>query len=126
MNPDDVKLSSVNWEHGMLLTPEHFLRQEKYFEAGLVWVLRYATDAYGLVGGGPRLAEAELGAVRHDPIVTIDEDDQTLNVSVTQCRALTPAGCIVEIDPEHPIQRQFAKAELEGVNEAPIYNIRRY
>ena len=121
MNPDDVKLSSVNWEHGMLLTPGHFLRQEKYFEAGLLWVLRYATDAYGLVGGGPRLAEAELGAVRHDPIVTIDEDDQTLKVSVTQCRALTPAGCIVEIDPEHPIQRQFAKAELEGVNEAPIY-----
>ena len=21
MNPDDLKLSSVNWEHGMLLTP---------------------------------------------------------------------------------------------------------
>ena len=121
MNPDDVKLNAVNWEHGMLLTPEHFLRQEKYFEAGLLWVLRYATDAFGLVGGGPRLPEDELGAVRHDPIVTLEEDDQTLSVSVTQCRALTPAGCIVDIDPEHPVRRQFAKGELEGVSEAPIY-----
>lgn len=121
MNPDDVKLSAVNWEHGMLLTPDHFLRQEKYFEAGLLWALRYATDAYGLVGGGPRLPETERGAVRHDPIVVIDGDDQSLNISVTQCRALTPAGCIIEIDPSHPIERRFTKAELEGVAEAPVY-----
>jgi len=121
MNPDDVKLNAVNWEHGMLLTPEHFLRQEKYFEAGLLWVLRYATDAFGLVGGGPRLPEDELGAVRHDPVVTLEEDDQSLSISVTQCRALTPAGCIVDIDPEHPVRRQFTKGELEGISEAPIY-----
>ncbi|HUA20285.1 MAG TPA: hypothetical protein VMB25_16170 [Bryobacteraceae bacterium] len=121
MNPDDVKLSSVNWEHGMLLTPQHFMRQERYFEAGLLWALRYATNAYGLVGGGPRLPEAERGAVRHDPIVLVDEDDQALNISVTQCRALTPSGCIVDIDPEHPVQRKFPKAEMEGFAESAIY-----
>jgi hypothetical protein len=107
----------------MLLTPQHFLRQEQYFEAGLLWVLRYASNAYGLVGGGPRLPETERGAVRHDPIVVVDEDDQALNIAVTQCRALTPAGCIVDIDPEHPVQRRFQKSELEGVAEAPIYII---
>jgi len=121
MNPDDVKLTSVNWEHGMLLTPQHFLRLERYFEAGLLWALRYVNNSYGLVGGGPRLPETERGAVRHDPIVVVDEDDQTLNVAVTQCRALTPAGCIVDIDPEHPAQRKFTKAELEGIAESPIY-----
>jgi hypothetical protein len=121
MNPDDVKFRSVNWEHGMLLTPEHFLRQERYFEAGLLWALRYATSAYGLVGGGPRLPEAERGAVRHDPIVLVDEDENSLSVSVTQCRALTPAGCIIDIDPEHPLQRRFPKSALEGVTESPVY-----
>ncbi len=121
MNPDDVKLSSVNWEHGMLLTPEHFLRQERYFEAGLLWALRYASSAYGLVGGGPRLPEAEYGAMRHDPVVIVDEDEQSLNVAVTQCRALTPAGCIIDIDPEYPVQRRFDKSALEGLTEAAIY-----
>ena len=121
MNPDDVKLSSVNWEHGMLLTPDHFLRQERYFEAGLLWALRYASSSYGLVGGGPRLPESERGAVRHDPIVMVDEDDQSLGISVTQCRALTPSGCIIDIDPSHPLQRRFQKAEMEGIAEAGIY-----
>ena len=46
----------------MLLTPEHFLRQEAYIDSALLWVLRYATNAYGLVGGGARVAE--VNAVR--------------------------------------------------------------
>ena len=121
MNPDDVRLTAVNWEHGMLLTPNHFLRQERYFEAGLLWTLRYATTEFGLVGGGPRLAEAERGAVRHDPIVVVDEDDQSVNISVTQCRAITPGGCIVDISPTYPITRRFAKTEMDGVVESGIY-----
>lgn len=121
MNSDDIKLGSVNWEHGMLLTPDHFLRQERYVDSALLWLLRYSTNAYGLVGGGPRLAEAERGAVRHDPIVVLDEDADSLHLSVTQCRGLTPAGCIVEIDPQHPLQRSIPKGELEGVAESPIY-----
>lgn len=121
MNPEDVRLTAVNWEHGMLLTPDHFLRQERYFEAGLLWTLRYATTEFGLVGGGPRLPEAERGAVRHDPIVVVDEDDQALNIAVTQCRALTPGGVIVDISPSHPITRRFERSELEGVAESGIY-----
>jgi hypothetical protein len=121
MDSDDIKLGSVNWEHGMLLTPDHFLRHERYLDSALLWLLRYSTDAYGLVSGGPRLPEAERGAVRHDPIVVIDEDGESLRVSVTQCRGLTPAGCIVDVDPQYPVQRSFPKSELEGVAEAPIY-----
>ena len=121
MNPDDVKLTAVNWEHGMLLTPDHFLRQERYFEAALIWTLRYATAAYGLIGGGARLAESERGAVRHDPVVAIDQDDRSLNIAVTQCRALTPGGCIIDIDPSYPVQRRFQISELEGIAEAPVY-----
>jgi hypothetical protein len=120
---DDINLSSVNWEHGMLLTPDHFVRQERYFDSALLWALRYCTAAFGLVGGGARLPEAERGAVRHDPVVTLEEDDQAVSVAVTQCRGLTPAGCIIDIDPEHPVRRSFPKAEMEGVAESPIYII---
>ncbi|MGO9086258.1 MAG: hypothetical protein ACLP6G_13115 [Terriglobales bacterium] len=121
MKSDDIKLGSVNWEHGMLLTPDHFLRQERYMDSALLWMLRYATNAFGLVGGGPRLPEAERGAVRHDPIVVLDEDADSLRISVTQCRGLTPAGCIVEIDAQHSLQSRISKGELEGVAESPIY-----
>lgn len=117
----DIKLNSVNFEHGMLLTPTHFLRQEQYFDSALLWLLRYATQGSGLVGGGPRVVESERGAVRHDPVVTIGEDDAHVTVSVSQCRGLSPSGCIVDIDPEHPVTRRFAKAELEGVAESGIY-----
>ena len=81
MDPDDIKLNSVNWEHGMLLTPEHFLRQERYFDSAILWMLRYGNPTFGLVGGGPRLPEAERGAVRHDPVVTVDEDEEQINIS---------------------------------------------
>lgn len=121
MNPEDIRLTSVNWEHGMLLTPDHFLRQERYFDAGLLWTLRYATSGFGLVGGGPRLAEAERGAVRHDPVISVDEDEESLNIAVTQCRAITPAGCIVEISPDHPVTHRFPRADLEGLTETGIY-----
>jgi hypothetical protein len=121
MDPNDIKLSSVNWEHGMLLTPEHFLRQERYFDSAVLWAIRYCTSGFGLVGGGPRLPESERGAVRHDPVVTLDQDDEAVTISVTQCRGLTPGGSIIDIDPEHPLHRRFPKTELEGVAETGVY-----
>lgn len=123
MNPDDLKLSSVNWEHGMLLTPDHFRRQEQYFDSLVLWALRYTTSAYGLVGGGPRLPEAERGAARLDPIVSLIEDEASLEIAVTQCRGLSPAGCVIEITPAYPVRRTFQKTELEGVTETPVYLI---
>jgi hypothetical protein len=121
MNSNDIRVGSVNWEHGMLLTPDHFLRQEHYFESALLWLLRYATNQFGLIGGGPRLPEAERGAVRHDPIVVLEEDSESLRISVTQCRGLSMGGCIIEVDPQHAVQSIVSKRELEGVVESPIY-----
>lgn len=121
MNSSDLKLRSVNWEHGMLLTPDHFLRQERYFDSLFLWTLRYMTNARGLVGPGPRVSENEIGAARYDPVVSLHEDEEQLTITVSQCRGVTAAGCIVDIDPSSPVSRSFAKTDLEGVQEAPVY-----
>lgn len=118
---DDIKLTSVNWEHGMLLTPNHFLRQEQYIDSLVLWLLRYSSIAHGLVGGGPRLPESERGAVRHDPIVTLDEDPESIGISVTQARGITPGGHIIEIQPDSPVSVRFSKAELAGVAESNVF-----
>lgn len=123
MNPSDLKLRSVNWEHGMLLTPDHFLRQERYFDSLFLWTLRYMTNARGLVGPGPRVSENEIGAARYDPVVSLHEDEEQLTITVSQCRGVTAAGCIIDIDPSSPVSRSFPKADLEGVQEAPVYII---
>ena len=93
----------------MLLTPDHFRRQEQYFDSLVLWALRYTSSAYGLVGGGPRLPEAERGAARLDPIVSLMEDETSLEIAVTQCRGLSPAGCVIEITPVYPVRRTFQK-----------------
>ncbi|MBO0801104.1 MAG: hypothetical protein J2P31_19985, partial [Blastocatellia bacterium] len=67
MNEKEINLGSVNWTQGMLLTPEHFLRQERYFDSALLWAIHYAVDGYGLVGSGGRAEPAERGAAKHDP-----------------------------------------------------------
>jgi hypothetical protein len=121
MNPNDVRHNAVNWEFGMLVAPEHFLRQERFYEATMLWMMRYTHDSFGLIGGGPRLPESEFGAVRHDPIVTLLEDEHTLRITVTQCRGLTAAGTPVEIAPDCPLYQEFSKAELEGIREARVY-----
>jgi hypothetical protein len=118
---DEIKLSSVNWQHGMLLSPQHFVRQEEYIDALMLWVLRYSSPAYGLLGGGPRLPESERGAVRHDPIVILEEDEESVGISITQARGITPCGRIVEIQPDAPLHQRFPKAGLEGVFESNVY-----
>lgn len=121
MNPEELRHNAVNWEFGMLVTPDHFLRQERYLESNLLWMLRYVTDSFGLIGSGPRLPESEFGAVRHDPIVTLSEDEHTLRVTVSQCRGLTATGTPVEITSDNAVYQVFDKSDLEGLREARIY-----
>lgn len=121
MNPNDVRHNAVNWEFGMLVAPAHFLRQERFYEASMLWTLRYAHNGFGLIGGGPRLPESEFGAVRHDPVIAISEDEHTLRISISQCRGLSAAGTPVEIGADHPLHSEFNKADLEGVGQARIY-----
>jgi hypothetical protein len=118
---DEITLRSVNWQHGMLLSPQHFIRQEQYIDALVLWMLRYTGSAHGLVGGGPRLVESERGAVRHDPIVIVEEDEATIGISITQARGITPCGRIIEIQPDHPVSQRFPKAGLAGVSESNVY-----
>ena len=121
MNSEEIRHNAVNWEFGMLVTPEHFLRQERFLESTMLWMLRYAHDSFGLIGGGPRLPESEFGAVRHDPVITISEDEHTLRITITQCRGLTASGMPIEISPDLPLHREFDKADLEGVRDMRIY-----
>lgn len=121
MNDNEIDLRSVNWERGMLLTPEHFLRQERYIESLFSWVMRYAVESYGLVGAGPRIEPTERGAVSHDPVVNVHDDGATLKISVTQCRGISPSGDIVDIDPAHAVHQSFPKKELEEQHELGVY-----
>lgn len=120
---DNIRLKSVNWEHGMLLTPEHFLRQEHYLESLLFWNIGYLTTGSGLVGGGVRLPASDLGAVRHDPTVVLDESPETLGISISKCRGLTPSGQIVEVEKGGVLSERFPKEQLAGVAEAIVYVI---
>lgn len=121
MNQKDIHHNAVNWEFGMLVAPEHFLRQERFYEAEMLWMMRYTHDSFGLIGGGPRLSDSEIGAVKHDPIITLLEEEHTLRITVTQCRGLTISGTPVEITSDYPLNQEFSKSELEGVREARIY-----
>jgi hypothetical protein len=120
--PDDViDLRSINWTHGMFLTPEHFLGQERYFDSMMLWLVRHCTSVHGLIGGGPRTEPSERGAARFDPIVAVDETQEELKVAVTQCRGLTRGGVFVEIDPSSAVHAVFPKKELEGVSNVGVY-----
>ena len=121
MNDNEIDLGSVNWTKGMLLTPEHFLRQEKYFDSSLLWLMRYATNVYGLVGAGARGEVVERGAAKYDPIIHIDDNGEVINISVTQCRGISPSGDIIEIDPSHAIHKAFLKQEYEKQKDLGVY-----
>src|SRR6266511_4171510 len=88
MNGKDIDLGSVNWAQGMLLTPEHFLRQEKYFDSALLWAIHFAMDGYGLVGSGGRAEPADRGTARHNPVTNVDEDgyDDPANPQIKSTR----------------------------------------
>src|SRR5512140_2931826 len=98
MADETVDLRSVNWVEGMFLAPDHFLRQERYVESLMLWLLHYVVPAGGLLGGGARVAPSERGAARFDPIVEVDEAEDVLRVSVMQCRGLTHGGGIVDVE----------------------------
>ncbi|MGD0942055.1 MAG: type VI secretion system baseplate subunit TssK [Terracidiphilus sp.] len=118
---DNIRLKSVNWEFGMLLAPEHLLRQEEYLESLLFWNIGYMTTGSGLVGGGVRLPASDLGAVRHDPTVVLEESHEGLGLSISNCRGLTPSGRIVEIEEASVLSERFSRDNLAGVAEATVF-----
>lgn len=121
MIDDDIDLTSVNWTQGMFLTPDHFLRQERYVDSLFLWTMRYLTPVHGLLGGGPRVETAERGAPKFDPVVEIDDSGDTIKVTVAQCRGLTPGGAFIDVQPSTPLNATFSKRELEAITEATVY-----
>ncbi len=117
----ELSLRSVNWEHGMLLTPEHFLRQERYLESLAAWGMSYLSATSGLVGGGLRLPESDLGTVRFDPEVSLHETPEYLDVAVARARGLTPSGLIVDVETAGTVSTRLPKDQLAGVAEAVVY-----
>ena len=116
----EMRLRSVNWEHGMLLTPDHFLRQERYLESLFGWTLRYLVQGSGLVGGGIRLPESDLGTLRHDPELVLNESAELLDITVSRARGITPSGQVVDIEDVGSLSGRFAKESLAGVAEAIV------
>src|SRR5437762_13085807 len=113
--PDDIiDLRSVNWSQGMFLTPDHFLRQERYFDSALLWLMRHALPTAGLIGGGPRVEAAERGAARFDPLVEFDDGGDALKITVTQCRGVTAGGAFNEVEALNPLAAAFPKRGPEG------------
>lgn len=117
-------LKSVNWVTGMLLTPAHFTRQDRYVDASVGWMVRYCVPGTGLVGGGLRVDATRTGLAAFDPQLYVEDNGRTVRVGVVSARGITPAGEIVEVVETDPVGVELDKAELAGVNDPLIYVVR--
>lgn len=124
MTERDPSFRSVNWTTGMLLTPDHFLRQDRLIEEQVAWLLRYCLPISGLVGGGVRLDVVEQGLAKFDPKVELQNDGNRLRVSVLRARGVTPNGELVEVDESRILHAELDRADLAGLSEALVYVVR--
>lgn len=115
---------SVNWTTGMLLTPQHFLRQDRYVEEQVAWLLRYCLPATGLVGGGVRLEAAQQGLAKFDPRVEVLNEAETIRVSVVRARGITPGGELVEVDESRVVTGEWRRSDLAGLTDVLVYLVR--
>lgn len=120
MHDPILDLKRVNWQHGMLLAPDHLLQQERYFESCMQWYARYCSTASGILGRGLR-NPAELASPSQDPVLSIQQDDRTLKISVRQLRAVAESGQIFEIDESNTASGEFALHSLEGQQQVDVY-----
>lgn len=107
----DLRLYSVNWQDGMLITRQHLQDQEKYFESLARWHAFAAGDHYGLVrkstSGKPALS------------MNLSVTSSRLRVEVVRCQALTPDGSYIEIDGSG---RDIIRGETEvSETTAPVF-----
>ncbi len=107
----DVRLFSVNWVDGMLVTQQHLKDQEKYFEELTRWYALQSGDRYGLTkkssSGKPALS------------MNLVKNGNRLRVEVSRCQAITPDGFIIEINESN---QSAPAAELEtGASSVAVY-----
>ena len=125
MRQDEQSFRSVNWTTGPLLTPEHFLQQDRHNEELVVWLLRYCVPVSPLVGGGVRLDVVEQGLAKLDPKIDLVNDGDRLRVSVLRARAITPSGELIDVDESRPIDVQVNRSDLAGISDLLVYLVRR-
>lgn len=118
---DGSRLKSVNWTTGMLLSPNHFRRQDAFLEETVGWLLQYCLPGTGLVGAGIRIAPGERGLARFDPRVDVSDDGDTVSVSVLEARGLTALGQLVDIGQGNTVRTTVRKADLAGLSEAQVF-----
>ena len=121
MTDDVARLKSINWTTGMLLSPEHFRRQDAYFDETIGWLLRYCLPGVGLVGGGIRVSAGERGLGRFDPRVEVYDDGTTVRITVLEARGLTMLGELIDISQSAAIRIEMAKSNLAGTSEVQLF-----
>lgn len=124
MSDSATGIRSVNWLTGMLLTPEHFLRQDAYVENAFGWLLRHCLPGTGLVGGGVRLEAGQRGLEGFDPKIDVTDDGSAVHVAVLQARGITPSGEPVDVSGRDTVRGRFFKGDLAGTHELLVYLIR--
>ncbi|MCK5125865.1 MAG: hypothetical protein KAR42_06385 [candidate division Zixibacteria bacterium] len=91
----ELKLLSVNWQDGMLISREHLARQESYFEELTRWHALNASDCYGLV----RKSHSGQGALT----LNISLSGNRLRVEIVRCHAVMPNGNLIHIEGEYVV-----------------------
>lgn len=122
--PDDGALKSVHWLTGMLLTPQHFERQDQFIEAAARWAVRYTLPGAGLVGGGLRVDPRATDPARYDPRLEVADDGETVRLSLVTARGVTPAGDVVDVGEEDAVRASVARSALAGVTEVEVHVVR--
>ena len=118
---DGTHLKSVNWTTGMLLSPNHFRRQDAFLEETVGWLLQYCVPGTGLVGAGVRTPMGERGLSRFDPRIDVSDNGDAVSVSVLEVRGLTGLGQLIDIGRGNTIRGSIRRADLAGLNEALLY-----
>jgi hypothetical protein len=108
---NDLRLYSVNWQDGMLITQKHLKDQETYFEELVRWYALKGGDNYGLIrksySGKPALS------------LNLSVGGNRLRVEVVRCEALTPDGHYIEIN---GTARNVVRSETEiKKTNVPVY-----
>ena len=120
----DGALKSVHWLTGMLLTPQHFERQDQFIEAAARWAVRYALPDAGLVGGGLRVDPRATDPARYDPRLEVADDGETVRLALLTARGVTPGGDIVDVSEEDAVRVAVPRSALAGINEAEVHVVR--
>ena len=117
-------LKSVNWLTGMLLTPQHFEQQDQFVDGAAAWLVRYAMEQHGLVGGGLRVDPQRNTLTQFDPQLDVRDTGDAVQLALLFARGITPGGDAVDVSEPDVLRAELPKSALAGVTEALVYVVR--